>query len=140
MSDDPADRKRRWVTWLHRSCVNPVAARLAPYAFDLVLLETTGRRTGIPRQVPVTGTADGSSLWLVSEHGWASNYVRNISAEPRVRVRTRDGWRTGTAHLVPDDDPYARLRAQPWLNALLVRAMGTAPFSVRIDLDESGSP
>ena len=40
--------------------------------------------------------------------------VKNIQVDPRVRVRVRVGgrWRTGTAHILEDDDPRARLR---WL-------------------------
>lgn len=133
------DAKRRRVTWLHRNLVNPVARRVAPYAFDLVVLETRGRRSGLPRHVPVTATRNGSSLWVVAEHGRAAGYVRNIEQDPRVRVRLLGGWRTGTALAVPQDDPHARLRAQPRINAWLVRMMGTQLLSVRIDLHDEAS-
>jgi hypothetical protein len=45
-------------------------------------------------------------------------------------------WRTGTATIVPDDDPYARLQAIGHsVNGAMVRAMGTKLLTVRVDLD-----
>ena len=46
----------------------------------------------------------GNQFWMVSEHGEHSHYVLNIKANPAVRVRIGDQWRTGTAHLMPEDD------------------------------------
>ncbi|GAA3230206.1 hypothetical protein GCM10020256_43780 [Streptomyces thermocoprophilus] len=78
----------------------------------------------------------GNSFWLVSEFGEKSQYVRNIEADPRVRVRIRGRWHTGTAHLMPDDDPVARLRTLPRLNSMGVRVFGTDLLTVRVDLDD----
>jgi hypothetical protein len=72
----------------------------------------------------------------VSNHGEASNYIRNIKVDNRVRVRIRGRWHAGTAHLLPDDDPYARLSGLPRFNSSMVRALGTALLTVRIDLVE----
>ncbi|MEA2265347.1 MAG: hypothetical protein QOE27_930 [Solirubrobacteraceae bacterium] len=100
------------------------------------LLETTGRRSGLPRRVPVGNGLRGDVFWIVSEHGLASDYVRNIAADPRVRVKVGRRWYSGEAHVLPDDDPRARLR---WLrrpvNDAIVRLAGTSLLSVRIDLD-----
>jgi deazaflavin-dependent oxidoreductase (nitroreductase family) len=72
---------------------------------------------------------------MVSEHGEHSHYVLNIKASPRVRVRIRGRWRTGTAHLLPDDDPIARLSQLPELNSAVVRMMGSDLLTIRVDLD-----
>ncbi|MEJ3653517.1 nitroreductase/quinone reductase family protein [Actinomycetes bacterium KLBMP 9759] len=98
------------------------------------LLETTGRRTGLPRTTPIGGRLVDGSFWLVSDHGFASAYVRNVAADPRVRLRVAGRWRDGVALPMPDDDPRARLRHLPTLNGLLVRALGTDLLTVRIDL------
>ena len=66
----------------------------APRAF--ALLETTGRRSGLPRHTPVGNGLDGETFWLVAAHGTQADYVRNLRAHPRVRVRAEGGWRTGT--------------------------------------------
>ena len=101
------------------------------------LLETTGRTSGQPRRVPVGDGLRGRHFWIVAEHGRHADYVRNIERDPRVRVNVRRRWRSGTAHVLPDDDPRARLR---WLKRPLndagLRAMASEMLVVRIDLDE----
>ena len=101
-----------------------------------VLLETTGRRTGRPRQNPVGNGLDGDTLWIVAEHGRSAGYVRNLEADPRVRVKIGRRWRRGTAAVLPDDDPRARLRriGRP-VNGFMVRAVGTDLLTIRVDLD-----
>jgi deazaflavin-dependent oxidoreductase (nitroreductase family) len=99
------------------------------------LLETTGRKSGEPRRTPLGGKVVENQFWFVSEFGEESQYVRNIQADPRVRVRLRGRWRTGTAHLIPDDDPHARLRKLPQFNSFGVRTFGTNLLTVRVDLD-----
>ncbi|AZP18527.1 nitroreductase/quinone reductase family protein [Streptomyces aquilus] len=100
------------------------------------LLETTGRTSGLPRRTPLGGRRVGDSFWLVSEFGERSQYVRNIKADPRVRVRLRGRWHHGVAHLLPDDDPIARLRGLPRVNSVGVRAMGAGLLTVRVDLTD----
>jgi deazaflavin-dependent oxidoreductase (nitroreductase family) len=99
-----------------------------------VLLETTGRISGQPRRTPVGGRLVDRQFWLVSEHGEASNYVRNIKADNAVRVRIGGRWHSGTAHLLPDDDARARLKQLPRFNSALVAALGTNPLTLQIDL------
>jgi deazaflavin-dependent oxidoreductase (nitroreductase family) len=99
------------------------------------LLETTGRTSGQPRRTPLGGKLVGHQFWFVSEFGNESQYVRNIEADPRVRVRLRGTWRSGTAHLLPGDDARARLRGLPTFNSFGVRAFGTNLLTVRVDLD-----
>lgn len=108
-------------------------------------LETVGRKSGKTRRTPVGNRRVGSQFWIVAEHGRKAGYVRNIEANPRVRLKLREGFRsrghTGTAHILADDDPRAR---QDWLarqvrgagsNAAAVRFFGTELLTVRIDLD-----
>ena len=109
------------------------------------LLETTGRRTGQPRRTPICDGLDGEVFWLVAQRGRRADWVRNIHANPRVRVKVRSGsgvsWRAGTAHILDDDDPRERQRLIGQANLarlLCVRASGamtTNPLTVRIDLD-----
>jgi len=126
------DLKFRIVTSLQRRIVNP-ANRMIPFQ---TLLETTGRKSGLPRQTPVGGRRVGREFWIVSEHGERSQYVRNIKADPRVRVRVDGRWYHGTAHLLPQDDPRERLRSLPRLNSATVRAVGTNLLTVRVDLTD----
>jgi deazaflavin-dependent oxidoreductase (nitroreductase family) len=100
-----------------------------------VLLETKGRRSDKPRRTPVGGRLDGNTLWIVAEFGRKANYVRNIEADPKVRVRFKGRWRSGTAATVPDDDPRERLRFIKGMNSRTVRLVGTDLLSIRIDLE-----
>jgi deazaflavin-dependent oxidoreductase (nitroreductase family) len=127
------ERKRRRAGFFHRHIANPITRWLPTQ----VLLETSGRISGQPRRTPIGGRLDGESFWLVSDHGEASNYIRNIKANNRVRVRIRGRWRSGAAYLLPDDDPDARLTALPRFNSSMVRALGTDLLTVRIDLDRA---
>jgi deazaflavin-dependent oxidoreductase (nitroreductase family) len=125
-----SETKYRVVTAFQRR-LNAVMRRLPAHT----LLETTGRTSGLPRRTPVGGRRVGDSFWLVSEFGERSQYVRNIKADPRVRVRIHGRWHTGTAHLLPDDDPVARLRTLPRMNSVTVRAVGASLLTVRVDLE-----
>jgi deazaflavin-dependent oxidoreductase (nitroreductase family) len=115
---------------VQRYVVNPIGRRL-----PITMLETTGRKTGLPRRTAVGGRLVDNQFWMVSEHGNHSHYVLNIKANPAVRVRIRGRWRTGTAHLLPADDAAARLRELPVANSAVVRAIGTELLTIRVDLD-----
>lgn len=107
---------------------------IAPRAFALV--ETTGRRSGQPRHTPVGNGLVGDTFWLVAVHGAQADYVRNLQADPKVRVKIGRRWRSGTAVVLPDDDPVARSRTLPYQrDAAIGRLMASAPLTVRIDLD-----
>jgi deazaflavin-dependent oxidoreductase (nitroreductase family) len=123
--------RQRIVNLVQRRIANPVM-RLVPIQ---TLLETIGRKSGQPRRTPVGGLLTGSEFWLVSEFGDRSQYVRNIEANPRVRVRVRGRWHSGTATLLPEDDARARLAELPRMNSAAVRAMGDNLLTIRVDLD-----
>jgi deazaflavin-dependent oxidoreductase (nitroreductase family) len=127
---DLGDLKRRVVHRVQRFVVNPIGRQL-----PVTMLETTGRKSGQPRLTAVGGKVVDNQYWMVSEHGDHSDYVHNIKADPAVRLRIGGKWRRGVAHLLPDDDPWVRLRSLPRLNSAGVRTMGTDLLTIRIDLD-----
>jgi deazaflavin-dependent oxidoreductase (nitroreductase family) len=131
--------KRRVSTFASVRLLNPfvkAAARAGLPLPAIVILETTGRRSGRPRRTPVGKSIVGDTLWVVAEHGLRASYVRNVEADPRVRVRVGRRWRTGTAAVLPEDDWRARQREIPnRANSAMVRAMGSDPVTVRVDLD-----
>jgi deazaflavin-dependent oxidoreductase (nitroreductase family) len=143
--------------WIQNRVVNPLVRALVVRGLGpptYALLETTGRRSGRPRWVPVANGLQGETFWLIAALGERAQYVRNLEADPRVRVkarpaRLRDGlrmnWRTGVAHPMPDDDPYQRHRqlgrGRPGyrLDGILLRRLaareGRSMLTVRIDLE-----
>jgi deazaflavin-dependent oxidoreductase (nitroreductase family) len=117
-----------------------IALRLGVVPGAFALLETTGRKTGRTRSTPVGNGLDGSTFWLVAEHG-RNDYVLNLRADPRVRVKVRRRWLQGTATELPDDDGFARRRQIDRKNGLvgrldgvLFRAAASTPVTFRIDL------
>src|SRR5829696_4782008 len=135
--------KRRVSTFITATLVNPLvraAARLGLPLPMVVILETRGRRSGKPRRIPVGKAIEGDTLWIVAEHGRRASYVRNIEADPHVRVRVGRCWRTGSAQVLPDDDWRERQRRIPnKINSASVRVMGTEHVTVRVDLDPPGA-
>lgn len=140
--------KRQIMRVLQKYMLNPpvkllFVLGLAPPGY--ALLETIGRKSGKPRRTPVGNARIGDRFWIVAEHGKGAGYVLNIEQNPQVRVKLREGlrmmWHSGTAHLLPDDNPRERQR---WLaeqlprsakNATAVRLFGTQLLTIRIDLD-----
>lgn len=140
---------RRAYTILEKYVVNVpmrtlIDRGLAPDAF--ALLETTGRRSGRPRRTPIGNGVVGDTFWAIAERGMRADYVRNLQADPSVRVKVGGSWHDGTAQVLPDDDVRARVRtilaARPGLarraDAKLLDAsiaiLGAEPVTVRIDL------
>lgn len=99
-------RKYHWMTrleWVNNRLTRWALRRgLAPRAY--ALLETTGRRAGLPRQTPVGNGLNGQTFWLIAAHGQQADYVRNIAADARVRIKVGGRWRQGVAVPLPDDD------------------------------------
>ena len=131
--------KRRLSKFLTVRVANPVVRRLAQRGLagrTVALLETTGRKSGQKRVTPVGNGLRGDVFWIVTEHGWSSAYVKNIQADPHVRVKVGRRWRAGTAHILPDDDPYERMRIlDRGVNDATVRLVGTEHLVIRVDLD-----
>jgi deazaflavin-dependent oxidoreductase (nitroreductase family) len=135
----PRPFKRRISRFITNRLVNPLVRRLLEaglFPRTQALLETTGRRSGLPRRVPVGNGLREDRFWIVTEHGWAADYVRNIRRDPRVRVKVGRTWHAGTAVIEADADPEARLRAlgRP-VNDTLLRIVGTQRLVIRVDLD-----
>ena len=143
-SADKARRKFKFERGMGRIVMNPVVAaldRLGIRSSLVVELETVGRKSGEPRRVPLAGRVDGDDLWVISQHGSRAGWAHNIAANPNVRVRIDNEWRTGTATFEPDDDIRARGRSfggrgrlGQSATAFTMRAMESDPISVRIAL------
>ena len=131
--------KRAAMRLMTNRLLNPVVRRLLGRGLwprTQALLETTGRKTGFPRRVPVGNGLRGDSFWIVTEHGYAADYLKNIQQQPRVRVKVGRRWYEGTAQILPEDDPRERLR---WLgrpvNDTLLLLVGTEQVTIRVDLE-----
>lgn len=119
--------------WLWR-VINPPVRLLAGIAPWWVSLETTGRRSGRAIRTPLAkGPVDGHITWLIAVHGARTTWVRNIEADPSVRLKLSGRWRDGRASAMPYDpsvvtrfNRYARMGP---------KTMGIDPCLVRVELD-----
>ena len=79
------------------------ALGLGPLLGRLVLLlTTTGRKSGKPRVVPLQYEEIGGKIHLGSSRGEQADWVRNIRANPNVEVRVKARRFTGTAEVITD--------------------------------------
>jgi deazaflavin-dependent oxidoreductase (nitroreductase family) len=113
----------------------PLWRPLAGWIPGFGVVETTGRRTGRTYRIPVGGRVSGSAFWFVAGIGRRNNSVRNMEANPRVRVKANGRWRTGTAHVLPDDDAKRRRFWASPMNGVFLAIAGGEHLTVRIDLD-----
>lgn len=70
-----------------------------PVGSGLVILETVGRTSGKARQVPLVASRLGSTI-LVSTVRSNSQWVKNLEAEPQVKVWVGGTKRSATASVV----------------------------------------
>ena len=136
VSSDDLVRERRVVRLFQRYVLNPptmLAVRMG-LVRGHVLVETIGRRTGKRRCTVVGMHVADSTGWVVAEQGRHAGYVRNIEANPGVRVFVRGKWRAASARIVGEDGAAARLDSfdRP-THAANVRRFGTELLTVRFD-------
>lgn len=78
-----------------------------------LLLTTTGRRSGLPRTLPLIFATDGDRLVLVASHGGAPvhpAWYRNLMADPRAEVQVK-GERWAVTARTAEGGERARLWA-----------------------------
>jgi deazaflavin-dependent oxidoreductase (nitroreductase family) len=93
-----------------------------------VLLTTTGRKSGKPREVLLPCERTQEALLLISTYGWRAHWLRNIQHDPHVRF-TAGGWiLPGQAEIIEETarkralvaaDPFFPGAPFLWVHALL---------------------
>ena len=111
-------------------------------------LETIGRRTGQPRPIEIWFAADPARdrIYLLSGGRDRAHWVRNIRADPKVRVRLGDRWFDGAAAEIEggrDDGIARRLLAakyQGWTDGAALSSWARDSLPVAIDLRTAALP
>jgi deazaflavin-dependent oxidoreductase (nitroreductase family) len=109
---------------------------------SMCYLVTTGRRSGQPRQIEIWFAAhpERDRIYLLSGGRDAAHWVRNLRADPQVRVRIGSRWFTGRASEVEgsDDDRLARqllgAKYQGWAEGRPLSGWARESLPVAVDL------
>ncbi len=76
-------------------------------------LTTIGRKTGLPREIEIWFVAFDGKYFVLAEHHEKADWVRNIRANPRVRVRLGNQSFDATARVLDKErDQATYQRAQ----------------------------
>lgn len=73
----------------------------------ILLLTTTGRKTGLPRVTALQYEEEDGAFMLGSSRGLRADWVRNLIADPRVEIRVRSRRLVGRAEVVSDPERIA---------------------------------
>ena len=65
-------------------------------------LTTTGRVSGLAREIEIWFTERDGRFYLIAENRDRTNWVRNIQAQPQVRVRVGDRQFDAAARVVDE--------------------------------------
>ncbi len=109
------------------------------YGKLVLLLTTTGRRSGLPRVTPLQYEEIDGEIWVGSMRGAEADWFRNIVADPRVEVRVGSRRFRGTAEPVTDPARVAdfiqlRLDRHPRMLGAMLRSQGLGDHPGRREL------
>ena len=117
------------------------AIGLGPLVGRLVLLlTTTGRKTGLPRVTPLQYEEIDGAIYLGSSRGQKADWFRNILADPHVEVRVKSRRFHGLAETVTDPSRIAdflelRLRRHPKMIGAILQHEGLPARPERAQLE-----
>ncbi len=133
--------------WRLMRFLNPRIARAYKAGFRagglVLLLTTTGRKTGLQRVTPLQYEHQDGVYYVGSARGPKADWFRNIQANPRVSVRIGDNTFEGIAEPITDPVRIAdflelRLERHPRMRVPL-RAEGLPRDFDRADLERFAS-
>ena len=111
----------------------------------ILLLTTTGRRSGLKRVTPLQYEMIGDDYYVGAARGTKADWVRNIQSCPQVEVRVGKKQFQGTAEVVTDASRFAdfveiRLQRHPRMIGLIMeKAHGLPRHPSREQLEKLGS-
>jgi deazaflavin-dependent oxidoreductase (nitroreductase family) len=110
----------------------------------ILLLTTTGRKSGLKRVTPLQFEMIGEDYYVGSARGVKADWVQNIQVLPQVDVRVGARRFRGTAEVVTDPSRFAdflevRLQRHPrMVGFIMEKAHGLPSHPNRTQLEELG--
>jgi len=117
----------RFMLLMWRLGLGPLLNMGPSLAGRYMVITHTGRKSGKKRRTPVNYALVDDDVYCVAGFGSASDWYRNIIANPQVEVWLPDGWWAGIAEEVIH--PEARL---PLLREVLIGS-GFAAYAAGVD-------
>jgi len=119
---------------------NPVKLLSQLSKEDYCYLTTTGRKSGLPREIEIWFGINGNSLYLLSGGGDESHWVKNLRANPNVAVRITEHTFNGIARIVSEEKEETMARHmlagkyQGWKEGKSMSDWGRTALVVGIEL------
>jgi len=104
-------------------------------------LQTTGRRSGRRRTIEIWFATDGERIYLLAGGRDRAHWVRNLRADPRVRVRIGGRTLAGRARAIEGEErePLARhllaAKYQGWSEGRPLSRWAAVSLPVEVVLD-----
>jgi len=117
-------KRMKHIQKLHRVLyaigLGPIIGRI------ILLLTTTGRKTGLKRITPLQYEEIDGKYYLGSARGLKSDWVRNIQVDPQVEIRVKSLNIQGQAEVVADpcriaDFVEVRLQRHPFMIGMIMQ-------------------
>ena len=107
----------------------------------VLLLETTGRKSGLPRITPLQYDEIDGIIYVGSARGVKADWYRNLAEDPNVKVTVGTRKFKGYADLISDSIQIAdflelRLKLHPKMVGAMLRFEGMGPTPTREQLEQ----
>ena len=107
----------------------------------VLVLTTTGRKSGLARQTPLQYEQVGEDIYIASARGPQADWFRNLQANPRVEVLVQGKQFAAQAEAVTDPTRIAdflalRLERHPRMVGLIMRMEGFPLSYTRAELEK----
>jgi deazaflavin-dependent oxidoreductase (nitroreductase family) len=101
-------------------------------------LTTTGRTTGLPREIEIWFVEYQGKLYVLAEHFHKTQWVKNIGRNPRVRVRLGQSEFEATARALDESRDAAAWEIAQRLEREKYGWGDGLPVEIVPDMDEQG--
>jgi deazaflavin-dependent oxidoreductase (nitroreductase family) len=130
----------RWMRFLNQRVALKNVKRL-PIQRKVLILTTTGRKSGLPRQTPLQYEEINGLIYVASARGTAADWYRNLQKQPQVLLKFGDRQLSGVAETVTEPAKIAdflqyRLEHHPRMIGAIMRLEGLPWCYTRADLEK----